>query len=128
VGRVKARWRHLDVLSGAANIAEGGRTQWQRGWTRVAWRKKKGLMGGACVAVTGERKDVTTGVHELEGKAPFDKWAKRGGDGLRGKAGRCGRVGPAGLDPRRRFKQKLILEFQMNLDFGKTLRISTRRL
>jgi hypothetical protein len=37
-----------------------------------------------------------------------------------------GRGGPVGLDPRRDFKWKLIFEFQINFDFGKTLRISTR--
>jgi hypothetical protein len=34
-------------------------------------------------------------------------------------------VGEARLDPRRKFRQDLIFEIQMNLDFGKTLRIST---
>jgi hypothetical protein len=38
-----------------------------------------------------------------------------------------GQGGPVGLDPRRDFKWKLIFEFQINFDFGKTLRISTRR-
>jgi hypothetical protein len=33
----------------------------------------------------------------------------------------------AGLDPRGDFKWNMIFEFQMNLDFGKTLRISIRR-
>jgi hypothetical protein len=87
------------------------------------------------MAMTGERKVVTPEVHKLEGKAPFieyakalqPEWAERGGGGLWGKAGWHGWVGPAGLDPRRRFKQKLIFDFQMNLDFGKTLIIPTRR-
>jgi hypothetical protein len=34
---------------------------------------------------------------------------------------------PAGLDPRRRFKWKLIFEFQQFLEFGKTFRNFTRR-
>jgi hypothetical protein len=38
-----------------------------------------------------------------------------------------GRVGPAGPDPRRDFKCKLIFKFHMSLDFGKTLRMSIRR-
>jgi hypothetical protein len=38
-----------------------------------------------------------------------------------------GTIGPAGPDLRKRFKQKLIFEFQMNLDFSKTLRNLTRR-
>jgi hypothetical protein len=36
-------------------------------------------------------------------------------------------VGEAGPDPRRKFRRDLIFEIQMNLDFGKTLRISIRR-
>jgi hypothetical protein len=35
--------------------------------------------------------------------------------------------GEAGPDPRRKFRWDLIFEIQMNLDFGKTLRSSTRR-
>jgi hypothetical protein len=35
--------------------------------------------------------------------------------------------GEAGPDPRRKFRRDLIFEIQMNLDFGKTLRSSTRR-
>jgi hypothetical protein len=61
---------------------------------------------------------------------PFGKCAKasqaeRGGDDLRGGPGRCRR---SRLDPRGDFVWILIFEFQMNLDFGKTLRISIRRL
>jgi hypothetical protein len=36
-------------------------------------------------------------------------------------------AGLAGLDPRRKFRRDLIFEIQINLDFGKTLRNSTRR-
>jgi hypothetical protein len=35
--------------------------------------------------------------------------------------------GEARPDPRRKFRRDLIFEIQMNLDFGKTLRSSTRR-
>jgi hypothetical protein len=38
-----------------------------------------------------------------------------------------GRTRPAGPDPRRRFKWKLIFKFQEFLEFGKTLRNFTRR-
>jgi hypothetical protein len=38
-----------------------------------------------------------------------------------------GKTGPSGLDPRGKFRRDLIFEIQMNLDFGKMLRISTRR-
>jgi hypothetical protein len=37
------------------------------------------------------------------------------------------RVGPVGPDPKKDSIEKLIFEFQLNLDFGKTLRISTSR-
>jgi hypothetical protein len=92
-------------------------------------------MGGARMAVTRERKCVTARVHKLEGKGPFGEyakalwaeWAKQGGGDLRGKVDQRGRAGLTGLDPSRRFKWKLIFKFQMNLDFGKNLWISTRR-
>jgi hypothetical protein len=38
-----------------------------------------------------------------------------------------GRAGLVGLDPREDSNEKLIFEFQLNLDFGKTLRNFTRR-
>jgi hypothetical protein len=57
-------------------------------------------------------------------KASQASWAEWGGSGLLGGAGWHGR---AGTVPRGDFKWKLIFEFQINLDFGKTLRISTRR-
>jgi hypothetical protein len=62
------------------------------------------------------------------GSAGKVEWAKRGGGDLRRKVDQRGRAGLTGLDPSRRFKRKLIFEFQMNLDFGKNLWISTRRL
>jgi hypothetical protein len=36
-------------------------------------------------------------------------------------------AGEAGLDPRRKFRWDLIFEIQMNLNFGRTLRISKKR-
>jgi hypothetical protein len=50
--------------------------------------------------------------------------AERGGSGLLGKVGRLGRAVPV---PREGFKMEIDFEFQMNLDFGKTLRNFTRR-
>jgi hypothetical protein len=53
-------------------------------------------------------------------------WARWGGGSLRSKAGWCvaGWAGWAGL--RRDFKWKIDFEIQLNPDFGKALRNSTR--
>jgi hypothetical protein len=37
------------------------------------------------------------------------------------------RPGPVGPDPRKTLNGRMNFEFQLNLDFGKTLRNSTRR-
>jgi hypothetical protein len=95
-------------------------------------REKKGLTCGAHMFVTGEEKRRLGGTRKPEGKMPFSEcakafwanWAKRGGGGLRGKAVRLGRAGPV---PREGFKMEIDFEFQMNLNFGKTLMNFTRR-
>jgi hypothetical protein len=97
--------------------------------------EKKELTVGARVSATGKRKGATGEKHKLEEKAPFGEctkgsradWAKRRGGSLRGKAGRCREhwVGWAGLQII--FKQEMIFKFQCILEFGKTLRNSTRR-
>jgi hypothetical protein len=51
-----------------------------------------------------------------EDAACVEGWAGTGG------------AGPFGPDPREHSNENLIFEFQMNLDFGKTLRISTRKV
>jgi hypothetical protein len=45
----------------------------------------------------------------------------------KGREGQCGQTGPTGLDPRGDSNGNLISEFQGFLEFGKTLRNSTRR-
>jgi hypothetical protein len=120
ISRLKPRrWKWL----GAARIGDG------------VGGKRKELTVGAHMAVTGEKKGITTGMHKPKEKTHFGEyakvsradWAEWGGGGQRGKAGRRGRVGPVGPDPRRGFKWKLIFEFQINLDFGKPLRNSIKR-
>jgi hypothetical protein len=83
------------------------------------------------MSVTGEEKRQLGGTCKPKGKTPFGEctkafrdWAVRGGGDLRGKVGRLGWVGPF---PREGFKMEIDFEFQMNLDFGKTLRNFTRR-
>jgi hypothetical protein len=84
---------------------------------------------------TREREGATAGMHKPEEKVPFGEYAKasrndlaeQGGGDLQGGAGWCGRAGSAGPPYRGDFKWKLIFKFQMNLDFGKTLRISIKR-
>jgi hypothetical protein len=48
--------------------------------------------------------------------------------GLQGKDGMSRQTEPVGPDPREKSNGNLIFKFQLNLDFGKTFRFSTRRL
>jgi hypothetical protein len=97
--------------------------------------EKKGLMCGAHMSVIGEEKRCLGRMRKPEGKMPFGEcakalradWAERGGGSLRYKAGWLRRAGSAGLVPKEGFKMEIDFEFQMNLDFGKTLRDFTRR-
>jgi hypothetical protein len=68
----------------------------ESGGTR--WEMK--LAGGACMAVTGGRKDITAGMCNTEEKAPFGEYAKvaRGRVGCVGDVVACGGGGSARAD------------------------------
>jgi hypothetical protein len=84
-------------------------------------RRKRGPIGGAHMAATQEGEGAITGMHKPEEKAHFGEYAKAS------QVGWAEWGGGGQPDPMGDFKWKLIFEFQLNLDFGKNLRISTRR-
>jgi hypothetical protein len=91
-------------------------------------RMKGELTGGAHMAMTKERKDITAKMRKPEETAPcwrirqgaLGRWTKWGRWRPMGEVGQCGEAGPAGLDPRGGFKQNLISNFK---GFGNLARL-----
>jgi hypothetical protein len=93
------------------------------------------LTSGDYVSARGEREGESSG-RRNPGEKAYSKecangaradWARsEAAARMEGWAG-MGRTGLAGLDPRRRFKWKLIFKFQEFLEFGKTSINFTRR-
>jgi hypothetical protein len=79
------------------------------------------------MAVTGERKDITTRVRKPKEKMYSAKgtnasragWAEQGSGNRRGGANWHGQTWVGQTGPQEEFGCKLIFEFQLNLDFDK---------
>jgi hypothetical protein len=119
-------------------VTQGGRTRWdsaavEPGSAGMGWERE--LTGGTHALVRGEREGAEDGRRESKKKTYSVKYAKgtRGlSEPMRGmmaceQGGPARRPGLAGLISIGKIQRVLIFEFKLISEFGKTLRISTRR-
>jgi hypothetical protein len=103
-------------------MAGGSGKWWRRGWARAAWRKNKGLLGGAHMSTVAEE-EAQRGRHETKEKTPLCKgtkgsqtdWASKGRWWPRKGSGLVRWPRPARLDSNEGLKNKF--DFQISMDF-----------